>query len=126
MEEIIEHIMFEIRNSGYEKKLIAGIVLTGGGAQLKHILQLTQFATGMDVRIGYPNEHLSKECPEEMVQPMFATGVGLVSRGIAKHEKELRKQSINQKDEKKDKNTRRDRTSFFDKIKGLFEEEGIQ
>ncbi|PLW99810.1 MAG: cell division protein FtsA [Marinilabiliales bacterium] len=126
MEEIIEHIMFEIRNSGYEKKLIAGIVLTGGGAQLKHILQLTQFATGMDVRIGYPNEHLSKECPEEMVQPMFATGVGLVSRGIAKHEKELRKQSINQKDEKKDKNTRKDRTSFFDKIKGLFEEEGIQ
>lgn len=126
MEEIIEHIMFEIRNSGYEKKLIAGIVLTGGGAQLKHILQLTQFATGMDVRIGYPNEHLSKECPEVMAQPMFATGVGLVSRGIEKHEKELRRQSLNNKDEKKEKNTKKDRTSFFDKIKGLFEEEGIE
>ncbi|PKP01418.1 MAG: cell division protein FtsA, partial [Bacteroidetes bacterium HGW-Bacteroidetes-9] len=48
MEEIIEHIYFEIKNSGYEKKLIAGIVLTGGGAQLKHITQLTEFITGMD------------------------------------------------------------------------------
>ncbi len=126
MEEIIEHIMFEIRNSGYEKKLIAGIVLTGGGAQLKHILQLTQFVTGMDVRIGYPNEHLSKECPEEMIQPMFATGVGLVRRGIEKHEKELFKKLLNNKEEQSDKNTKKERTSFFDKIKGLFEEDGIQ
>ncbi|MGE5424471.1 MAG: cell division FtsA domain-containing protein, partial [Syntrophothermus sp.] len=41
MEEIIEYVYYEIKNSGYEKKLIGGIVLTGGGAQLKHIAQLT-------------------------------------------------------------------------------------
>jgi cell division protein FtsA len=35
------------------KKLIAGIVLTGGGAQLKHIKQLVEYITGMDTRIGY-------------------------------------------------------------------------
>lgn len=124
MEEIIEHIHFEIRNSGYEKKLIAGIVLTGGGAQLNHIRQLTEFTTGMDTRIGYPNEHLSKECPDVMAQPMYATGVGLVERGLARHELNLqRKENSGEKTEitkKKDKN------SFFDKIKGWFEEEELQ
>ena len=41
MEEIIEHIYYEIKTSGYEKKLIEGVVLTGGGAHLKHVAQLT-------------------------------------------------------------------------------------
>ena len=59
MSEIIEHIYFEIKNSGFDKKLIGGIVVTGGGSQLKHINQLMEFTTGIDSRIGYPNEHLS-------------------------------------------------------------------
>ena len=91
MEEIIEHIYFEIKNSGYEKKLIGGIVLTGGGAQLKHIAQLTEFMTGLDTRIGYPNEHLASDTAEEMASPMFATGVGLVIEGIGRYQKELEK-----------------------------------
>jgi cell division protein FtsA len=81
MEEIVDAIIFEIKNSGYEKKLIAGIVLTGGGALLKHIAQLTEYMTGMDTRIGYPNEHLGNEVPDDMASPMFATGVGLVILG---------------------------------------------
>ena len=81
MEEIIEHIYYEIRSSGYEKKLIAGIVVTGGGAQLKHITQLIEYITGMDVRIGYPNEHLGKGS-DEVKSPMYATGVGLVLKGL--------------------------------------------
>ncbi len=81
MEEIIESVYIEIKNSGYEKKLIAGIVITGGGAQLKHINQLVEYITGMDSRIGYPNEHLAKG-HDEIKSPMFATGVGLVLRGI--------------------------------------------
>lgn len=87
MEEIIEHIYYEIRNSGYEKKLIAGIVLTGGGAQLKHIAQLTEFITGMDTRIGYPNEHLANTANPEITSPMYATGIGLVIRGLQNNEK---------------------------------------
>src|SRR5690606_1415842 len=55
MEEIVEHIYYEIKNSGYEKKLIGGIVVTGGGAELKNINQLFEFVTGMNSRIGYPN-----------------------------------------------------------------------
>ena len=81
MEEIIENIYYEIKNSGYEKKLIAGIVVTGGGAQLKHIGQLVEYMTGMDTRIGYPNEHLAKG-PQDVTSPVFATGVGLVIKGL--------------------------------------------
>jgi cell division protein FtsA len=91
MEEIIEHIYFEIKNSGYEKRLIGGIVLTGGGAQLKHVAQLTEFMTGLDTRIGYPNEHLAKDVPPEMASPMYATSIGLVIVGIQRYEKEYEK-----------------------------------
>jgi cell division protein FtsA len=82
VEEIIERVYYEIVNSGYEKKLITGIVLTGGGALLKHITQLTEFITGMDTRIGYPNEHLAKGVHEDIASPMYATGVGLVIKGF--------------------------------------------
>ena len=81
MEEIVEHVYYEIKNSGYEKKLIAGIVITGGGAQLKHISQLVEYITGMDTRVGYPNEHLAKGV-EDISSPMYATGVGLVMKGL--------------------------------------------
>lgn len=93
MEEIIEQVYFEIKNSGYEKKLIAGIVLTGGGSQLKHIDQLTEFTTGMATRIGYPNEHLANDVVDEMASPMYATGVGLVIEGISRFDHEKVKES---------------------------------
>jgi cell division protein FtsA len=82
MEEVIENIYYEIKNSGYENKLICGIVVTGGGSQLKHISQLLEYVTGMDTRIGYPNEHLAKGNAEELTSPLFATGVGLVIKGF--------------------------------------------
>ena len=119
-EEIIEHVYFEIKNSGFEKKLIAGIVLTGGGAQLKHIAQLTEFITGMDTRIGYPNEHLAPGLPEEMASPMYATGIGLVIIGLKRIEKEAIKVGKPQEKEKK-----QPKGSFFDKIKKFFDEEGV-
>ncbi len=82
MDEILEHVYFEIKNSGLEKQLIAGIVLTGGGAQLKHLKQLVEYATGMTTRIGYPNEHLAKSNVEAVTSPLYATGVGLVMKGF--------------------------------------------
>jgi len=92
MEEIIEHVYYEIKSSGYEKKLIAGIVITGGGAQLKHLPQLVEYVTGLDSRVGYPNEHLAKndvlpkQTYDELKSPMFATGIGLLIKGIQKAE----------------------------------------
>ena len=62
--------------------MIAGIVLTGGGAELKHIKQLVEYITGMDTRIGYPNEHLAGNSDEEISSPLYATVVGLVMKSI--------------------------------------------
>ena len=79
--EIIEQVYLEIKNYGHEdqkKKLIAGIVLTGGGAQLQHLKQLVEYISGMDTRIGYPNEHLAGDSDSETTSPMYATAVGLV------------------------------------------------
>ena len=79
--EIIEQVFSEIKNYGHEeqkKKLIGGIVITGGGSQLNHIKQLTEYITGMDTRIGYPNEHLAGDSNEKTTSPLYATAVGLV------------------------------------------------
>lgn len=83
--EIIEQVFVEIKAYGHEdprKKLIAGIVLTGGGAQLNHIKQLVEYITGMDTRIGYPNEHLAGNSDEEISSPLYATAVGLVMNSL--------------------------------------------
>lgn len=88
--EIIEQVFVEIKNYGHEdprKKLIAGIVLTGGGSQLKHIKQLVEYITGMDTRIGYPNEHLAGDSNEEITSPVYATAVGLLMHAIQKDRK---------------------------------------
>ena len=82
MEEIIDVVNFEIKNSGYADKLAAGIVITGGGAMLKHIPQLMKFKTAMDVKIGLPNEHLTGTSKNELNQPMYATAVGLILKGF--------------------------------------------
>jgi cell division protein FtsA len=87
MEEILEHVYYEIKNSGFEKKLIAGIVVTGGGANLKHLPQLVEYVTGMDTRIGHPNEHLAPGV-FDLSHPLYATGVGLVMKGFEEIEKE--------------------------------------
>ncbi len=83
--EIMEQAYLEIKNYGHEeqkKKLIAGIVMTGGGSKLKHIRQLTEFITGMDVRIGLPNEHLAGGQHENLSSPEFATATGLLIKGL--------------------------------------------
>ncbi|MDO6490435.1 MULTISPECIES: cell division protein FtsA [unclassified Cellulophaga] len=83
--EIIEQVYMEIKNYGHEdqkKKLIGGIVLTGGGSQLKHLKQLVEYITGMDTRIGYPNEHLAGDSTQDIASPLYATGVGLLMNAI--------------------------------------------
>ncbi len=84
MEEILEQVKYEIQASGFEKKIRAGagIVVTGGGAQLKHITQLVEYITGIDARIGYPNEHLAKSNFDDNKSPMYSTGIGLVIKGL--------------------------------------------
>lgn len=87
MEEIFDAVIYEIENSGYFDRLSAGIVLTGGGALLKHLPALVKFKTGMDVRIGYPTEHLATDAMDEVNHPMFSTSVGLVLKGFEQNQK---------------------------------------
>ena len=97
MEEIIENVYYEIKSSNYEKKLIAGVVITGGGSLLKHLSQMVEYVTGLECRIGYPNEHLSryeemsKSVYNDIKSPMYATTVGLLIIGIHKAEEYLEK-----------------------------------
>ena len=93
--EIIEQVYVEIKNYGHEEqknKLIAGIVLTGGGSQLKHLKQLVEYITGMDTRIGYPNEHLAGDSDQEIASPLFATAVGLVMDGVRRQQRRMQQE----------------------------------
>jgi cell division protein FtsA len=88
--EIIEQVYVEVKNYGHDeqkKKLIAGIVLTGGGSQLKHLKQLVEYITGMDTRIGYPNEHLAGDSDAEIASPLYATAVGLLMNAVKNQSK---------------------------------------
>ena len=94
--EIIEQAYLEIKNYGHEdskKKLIAGIVLTGGGSQLRHLKQLVEYITGMDTRIGYPGEHLSGDSNE--FNPIYSTAVGLLMKAIENNSENLTKDISN-------------------------------
>lgn len=129
MEEIIEHVYYEIKNSGFEKKLIGGIVVTGGGAQLKHITQLFEYITGMDTRIGYPNEHLAPTTMvDNITSPMYATGIGLVIKGFQDSYRNIGAESDARNSDNAAKNhSSKTKGSFFEKIltksRTWFEEE---
>ncbi|RPD91676.1 cell division protein FtsA [Aureibaculum marinum] len=128
--EIIEQVYLEIKNYGHEetkKKLIAGIVLTGGGAELKHIKQLVEYITGMDTRIGYPNEHLAGNTDVDLSSPAYATSVGLLMKGLEEKKKTKKAESIkaNEKysNNKKSSHTEKtNRKSIFEKWADKFRE----
>jgi cell division protein FtsA len=96
MQEIIEIVHTEIISSGFENKLAGGIVITGGGSQLNGVQQLFEYMSGLDARIGYPNEHLGRS-KVDVKSPMFATSVGLVLSGFrAIDERENRYMQVQQ------------------------------
>jgi cell division protein FtsA len=139
MTEIIEFVLAEIKHSGYEKKLVGGIVVTGGGATLAHIRQLMEFVTGIDTRIGSPGEHLAAGLVDEVNSPMFATGAGLVIHGLAANEykgqarktgstlsvkigtKGVTVHEPDQEEKTEDQDVQKPTTGFVGKIKNWFE-----
>jgi cell division protein FtsA len=123
MEEIIELVHTEIITSGYQNKLAGGVVITGGGSQLQSIKPLFEYMTGLDARVGYPNEHLGKSKVEAVKTPMYATAVGLVLSGFrAIDERENRYMekagTYNHKRDRKDRSGDIFR-KIIDKTKGL-------
>ncbi|MGY3791273.1 cell division protein FtsA [uncultured Aquimarina sp.] len=125
--EIIEQVFLEIKNYGHEspkKKLIAGIVLTGGGSQLKHLKQLVEYITGMDTRIGYPNEHLAGNSDPETTSPMYATAVGLVMDSLV-HIKKQKKAAIREAVVEDTLNTEQETTTTTIEGEGIEEEKPV-
>ena len=125
--EIVEQVFLEIKNYGHEepkKKLIAGIVLTGGGANLKHLKQLVEYITGMDTRIGYPNENLAGDSDENLSSPQYATAVGLLMNGLSKldktnvkinQESDEEKENEYENEEEQEEDEEEPKKSIFDK-----------
>lgn len=97
MKEILGYVSYHIEAVGMKDKLIGGIVLTGGGSQLKHLIQLTESETGQSTRIGYPREHLATTKIQEVDNPIYSTGIGLLIRGFRLKEAALNKQGTNEK-----------------------------
>ncbi len=129
--EIIEQAYLEIKNYGHDetkKKLIAGIVLTGGGAELKHIKQLVEYITGMDTRIGYPNEHLAGDSDVDLLSPSYATAVGLLMKGLYQKDKSKQTSSTHSSGRSSTNETtfdgtiKEDRKSIFEKWADKFRE----
>jgi cell division protein FtsA len=86
MQEILDHVVYHLKQIDLDKRLYGGIILTGGGAQLKHIIQLTEYVTGLGARLGYPNEHLAGGHADVLMNPMYSTCIGLILRGYHDYE----------------------------------------
>lgn len=151
MSEILDFVTYHLKQVGLENKMLnGGIILTGGGSQLKHLIQLTEYVTGLDARIGLPNEHLASGHIEELTKPMYATCIGLILKGYNVYENSIEKERYKTfipKEEKaeektvektkvrekgigaeKSKKRNKNLKEFMDSIKGglieLFKEEG--
>lgn len=133
---ILEKVYLEIKNYGHDKKkrkLIAGMVITGGGAQLRHIKPLSEYITGMDVRIGYPNEFLSHNKQyNELAQPEYSTVIGLVIKGFnnnysfnkkSKNDKIVHTKTLNQKFDSIKKKTKSFIDIWADRFKQILDDE---
>ncbi len=86
MQEILDYVVYHLKQIDLDKRLHGGIILTGGGAQLKHLVQLTEYVTGLGCRLGYPNEHLAGGHAEALMNPMYSTCIGLILRGYHDYE----------------------------------------
>lgn len=84
--EIIDFVIFQLKQHNLVNKLHGGIIITGGGSMMKHIVQLFEFKTGLSTRIGSPNVNLAGGHSDELAHPMYATCVGLILRGYSDYE----------------------------------------
>ncbi len=119
LEEIFDYVLWEIKRSGYEGRLIAGIVLTGGGSLLKNIDKLSEYYTGLPTRIGQPIEHLAHGYTSQIASPIFSTAVGLLSIAINNMEVS-EKTSIESKDEQEKSEENKWLNKFFTYTKDFF------
>ena len=84
--DILGFVKQELENSGCMDMLQrgAGLVLTGGGSRLRHLVELCQFDLGLSTRIGIPGIGFADSLSNELKQPMYSTALGLLKYGIEK------------------------------------------
>ena len=121
VQEILGQVAVEIKNSGYEDKLIAGIVLTGGGALIKHIKELTEFTTGMSVRIGFPTDYISEKSIQDLNSPIYSTSIGLALQALMIEDDVEEVENNTQADKKKRKAESKSRKLTGEGVKKIFE-----
>ena len=87
MSEIMDFVTYHLKQVGLDNRMLnGGIILTGGGSQLRHLIQLTEYVTGLPARIGFPNEHLAAGHIEELAKPTYSTCIGLILKGYDDYE----------------------------------------
>jgi cell division protein FtsA len=87
MSEILDFVTYHLKQVGLDSRMLnGGIILTGGGSQLKHLIQLTEYTTGLNARVGLPNEHLAPNHIDELKKPMYSTCIGLILKGYNDYE----------------------------------------
>ena len=87
MSEIMDFVSYHLKQVGMDGRMLnGGIVLTGGGSQLKHLIQLTEYVTGLNARIGFPTEHLAGGHIDELAKPTYSTCIGLILKGYDDYE----------------------------------------
>lgn len=93
VEELYTMVQAELRRSGYEELLSSGVVITGGSASLRGMVELGEEIFHMPVRLGVPN--YKGNLQEVMHTPRYSTGVGLIMAGIQhmKHQQHMRLQA---------------------------------
>jgi len=83
----MDFVSYHLKQVGLDNRMLnGGIVLTGGGSQLKHLIQLTEYVTGLNARIGFPNEHLASGHIDELAKPTYSTCIGLILKGYSDYE----------------------------------------
>jgi cell division protein FtsA len=83
----MDFVSYHLKQVGLDNRMLnGGIVLTGGGSQLKHLIQLTEYVTGLNARIGLPTEHLAGGHIDELAKPTYATCIGLILKGYDDYE----------------------------------------
>jgi cell division protein FtsA len=87
MSEIMDFVTYHLKQVGLDNRMLnGGVVMTGGGSQLRHLIQLTEYITGLNARIGYPTEHLAAGHIEELAKPTYSTCIGLILKGYSDYE----------------------------------------
>jgi cell division protein FtsA len=104
-EELFKLVATELRRSGLEDGVAAGVVLTGGGSQVRGVAQLAEQVLNMPVRIGKPAN--VKGLNDELKSPIYSTVVGLLQYGMQQHEDPQQ--------------SRRSKFNLFSRMRGWFQ-----